>query len=66
MVEEINERVIRIELTSSAWKADIISHYTTPAEAFPYLRGYAWSQHALSEAKAAEQANKCGNEHYML
>lgn len=25
------ERVMGIEPTSSAWKADIISHYTTPA-----------------------------------
>ena len=27
-----SERVMGIEPTSSAWKADIISHYTTPAK----------------------------------
>lgn len=32
-------RVVRIELTSSAWKADIISHYTIPAYGFqPRIR----------------------------
>ncbi len=50
------ERVIGIEPTSSAWKADIISHYTTPANVFPCLRGYTSVKAALVEAEAATKA----------
>ncbi len=39
---DIRERVKGIEPSSSAWKADIISHYTTPACRNFLLRKKLW------------------------